>query len=991
MPNFRPICLMPAALLAFGLCWAVPQTTSAQTPSWIWSESNSKQGQVIHLRKEITVDDRIVTAKLQATADNHITVFVNGKAVLSNDEWANLAVADITKHTTEKKFVVSATARNDGGIAAMLLRLEITLKNGKKKTIVSDASWKTSEDKSGDWQKVGFNETAWSPVHVLGKLGMGPWGDVTKNRIAGVPGEATAAENITTLPGFEVERLYSVPKSEQGSWVSMTADPQGRLICCDQGGGLYRVTPGKDEASTTVEKLTAAIGNAQGLLFAYDSLYVSVNGNAAQGSGFYRLKDTNGDDQFDEVKLLKKLSGGGEHGPHAIRLGPDGLLYVIAGNHTSIPEGSEQGAPHRNWAEDLLLKRNPDGRGHATGKMAPGGWIARTDKDGNNWELFCAGFRNPYDMDFNADGELFAYDADMEYDTGSPWYRPTRVSHCTVGAEMGWRFGTGKWPDYFVDTRGAVVDIGLGSPTGIEFGTGAKFPEKYQRALYINDWTYGIVYAVHMKPQGASYTATFEKFITGRPLPMTDICVNPVDHAMYFTIGGRGTQSGLYRVTYSGDAKVNLNSDLTNQAGAEARKLRREIESLVTSEDASAIATIWPNLRSDDRAIRYAARVALENKPLDAWRIKAFADKNTNTILQTMTALCRAGDKTDQGGVLGKLNSLPMARMSEEQLVDALRVYSLAYIRLGGKQNKLINDSVAKHLSPFYPSESELVNRELCRVLVYLEDPTVVTKTMKLLTQSQTQQDQMFYAFVLRNAKQGWSMPQLRSYFSWMNVAGTKYRGGASFKAFVNQIRDDAKSLLDEKQITALTEVIEGKETEEVVSFETTRQFVHNWQVSDLVEMLPDVEQGRSFENGAKVYAATQCAKCHRFAGEGGATGPDITGVGSRFTPLYLLEAMIEPSKVVSDQYVNSIIQTEDGELLVGRIIDKTDALWKVRTHPFARELTVVPVDSIEGVKVSSVSEMPKGLLNTLTKEEILDLIAYMRSAGNAEDAAFKK
>ena len=90
-----------------------------------------------------------------------------------------------------------------------------------------------------------------------------------------------------------------------------------------------------------------------------------------------------------------------------------------------------------------------------------------------------------------------------------------------------------------------------GAPTGIAFGYGTKFPAKYQHALYILDWTYGLIYAVHLQPQGSSYTGTFERFIAGQPLPVTDIVVGH-DGALYFTIGGRRTQSGLYRVTYIG-------------------------------------------------------------------------------------------------------------------------------------------------------------------------------------------------------------------------------------------------------------------------------------------------------------------------------------------------------------------------------------------------------------------------------------------------------
>src|SRR6185436_5274038 len=123
----------------------------------------------------------------------------------------------------------------------------------------------------------------------------------------------------------------------------------------DQDGSLYRITVGATAQETQVKRLDVAIGMAHGLLFAFDSLYVVVNGRAAQGSGLYRVRDTNGDDQFDDVKLLRKIEGGGEHGPHAVVLSPDGKsLVVIGGNHTKIPNPETSRVP-RNWQEDQLL------------------------------------------------------------------------------------------------------------------------------------------------------------------------------------------------------------------------------------------------------------------------------------------------------------------------------------------------------------------------------------------------------------------------------------------------------------------------------------------------------------------------------------------------------------------------------------------------------------------------------------------------------------
>ena len=90
--------------------------------------------------------------------------------------------------------------------------------------------------------------------------------------------------------------------------------------------------------------------------------------------------------------------------------------------------------------------------------------------------MFVGGFRNAYDLAFNRDGELFTFDSDMEWDIGLPWYRPTRVNHLIPGAEFGWRSGWSTWPDYFVDSLPATIDIGRGSPTGVEFYDHTRFP-----------------------------------------------------------------------------------------------------------------------------------------------------------------------------------------------------------------------------------------------------------------------------------------------------------------------------------------------------------------------------------------------------------------------------------------------------------------------------------------------------------------------------------
>ncbi len=196
----------------------------------------------------------------------------------------------------------------------------------------------------------------------------------------------------------------------------------------------------------------------------------------------------------------------------------------------------------------------------------PYGTVLRTDENGTKWELIAGGFRNPYDIDFNADGELFTYDSDMEWDVGLPWYRPTRILHVVPGGEYGFREGNQKWPEYYEDSLPAAVNIGLGCPTGVKFGTKSNFPEKYRRAFFVMDWTFGRILAVHLHPKGASYVASnplasytypkgpessddVEVFLSGKGMPLTDLEFGK-DGAMYFTVGGRGTQGGLYRVSW---------------------------------------------------------------------------------------------------------------------------------------------------------------------------------------------------------------------------------------------------------------------------------------------------------------------------------------------------------------------------------------------------------------------------------------------------------
>jgi hypothetical protein len=261
--------------------------------------------------------------------------------------------------------------------------------------------------------------------------------------------------------------------------------------------------------------------------------------------------------------------------------------------------------------------------------------------DGTGLELFCYGFRNEFDICFNDQGELFTYDADMEWDIGSPWYRPTRVNHCVSGADYGWRSGSGKWPNYYPDSLPTTLDIGPGSPTGVVAGTGAKFPAKYQHAIYINDWTYGTMWAIHLESKGASYLATKEEFVFGKPLPLTDLVIHPQDGAMYFAVGGRKSQSGVYRVTYVGEEST---APVKATPLDEEARMRHAIEALHigSADPQKALATAWGYLSHSDRHVRNAARVAIEKLPVELWQEKALSEKQPVALPSRPSSLSHA-------------------------------------------------------------------------------------------------------------------------------------------------------------------------------------------------------------------------------------------------------------------------------------------------------------------------------------------------------------
>jgi putative heme-binding domain-containing protein len=693
-----------------------------------------------------------------------------------------------------------------------------------------------------------------------------------------------------------------------------------------------------------------------------------------------------------------------------------------------------------NWDEDLLLPRQWDGGGHAAGIHAPGGWICKIDPEGKTWDVFSSGYRNQFDFAFNADGEMFVYDADMEWDFGSPWYRPTRVVHATSGSEFGWRNGTGKWPSYYVDSLPPVIDIGPGCPVGVEFGYGTKFPGKYQKSLFVCDWTFGTMYAIHIEPSGSSYQATKEEFLSRTPLPLTD-CTVGKDGALYFTTGGRGSQSELFRITYMGtestspvDARDTVaKSGSSKVAPMTMRAERQDLERyhVGVHDPKRASEAALSSLGSSDRHLSTAARVALERIPVAVWQDAIFTAADLldtapneqhrsgycNQVIHGCVGLARQADPDALPQILTALGKLDLVKLNEQQQLGVLRAYQLALIRLGEVDGVTFGQLSAK-FDRLFPSEHALVNRELAILMIFFRSPNIQAKLIPILqrdsVQSETNfghllerntrygaaiaamllnqpdQNQYHYAFHLRTLKTNWTMADRQIYFSWFDKA-RKWSGGASYPKFLANIDDEAFALLSDADRLKLES---NGSRKPYLAAELPKAIGpgRDYTLNELVAVATEKLQNRDFKNGKKMFGAARCVVCHRFGHEGGATGPDLTQLAGRFTLKDLTEAIVDPSKVISDQFKAVIVETKKGMSYTGKMVrDSKESITLVIDPENATKVLEIHKSDIAEQQVSLVSLMPKDLLKTLNQDEVLDLLAYLLSRGDAKNAMFQK
>ncbi len=595
----------------------------------------------------------------------------------------------------------------------------------------------------------------------------------------------------------------------------------------------------------------------------------------------------------------------------------------------------------------------------------------------------------------------------MEYDFNTSWYRPTRINHVTSGSEWGWRNGAGKRPEFYPDNLPAALNIGPGSPTGTTFGYGAKFPAKYQNALFALDWSWGKLYAIHLKPEGSTYTATKEEFVSGAPLPLTDAMIHPSDGAMYFTIGGRKVQSGLYRVTYTGREST-APAKAASSAGARARAQRHALEAFHGRADPKAIKSAWPELDDEDRFIRWAARIALEHQPIATWADLALTEKNPDRQVEALFGLTRSAgidpkhlrptdpptDRLLGTKILDALTSIDWRKLNHAARLTLVRTYGIHFVRFGSPDQARTR-LILSQLEPQFPASTFDLNWLLCETLAALQSPALAAKAIGAIRNAPGQEEQLEYARSICFLKTGWTTELRTAQFEWF-LKAANYRGGASFEKFLEFIRTDAEASLSPDEKAALAPVLARKPEKksplaQMAEALAGRMTTTEWTLDTLVPQIEKRLKKRSFDNGRRMFAATGCFACHRFGNEGGMTGPDLTGAGGRYSPRDLLDQILHPSKEINEQFVPIVITKDDGDTVTGVIVNLNNDNVMVNTdpaNPFQQE--TIDRKKVKAIDFSKVSPMPEGLLGLLTAEEIADLTAYILSQDDRRNVMFR-
>ena len=639
----------------------------------------------------------------------------------------------------------------------------------------------------------------------------------TDNRLTRVGQKKT--QSVATPHRFDVSTEFTVGKvfsaKETGSLIAMEFNEFGKLLLSREGGPLMIADPTKPANDPTrIRVYCDEVNSCRGILPLNGSVYVTAKSH--KGLGLYELNHLRDKKKLTIARQLLSFSEvAGDNGPQGIQLGPDGMLYVVVGNNCEVKQEFARTSPFKNFHDGNIVPELKN-----RNSKTPGGSIVAVTLDGKKVERIAGGIHKARDLVMVSNGEMFVHDSDTRSDVGLTSHRPALAYHVPAGADLGWRGGWSSFPGYFVDGTQAMATTGTASPTGAVQYNHVQFPQRYHNSIFFADWSQGRILTMKPLPDGAGFTAKPQAFLSGRPLNVSDLAVGKDGH-LYFCTGGRGTEGGVYRVSWKGKAPAPFtkykneldqvlrhpqpdsawarqdiaqlvikmgrewNSGIEEVAADTTQPTKRRLRALqlmglygplpsrgllqslqadrqpairaqiarmcVQKQEAfkdeivlnlvndknlyvrrvaceacvrldiqPSFESLVPMLASDDRVEALAARRVLERIPSQVWQAKVVGTDDKRLFINGAVALLSQDPTLEQGyEVLAKSSHLMDGFLTDNEFVDLLRVVQLALTQCNVQPARV--EGFSKRIVSEFPTTSSSLNRELVRVLGYLE------------------------------------------------------------------------------------------------------------------------------------------------------------------------------------------------------------------------------------------------------------------------------